>query len=73
MLTLLDAGLATVYKINPIISLWDDMLYYRENVQDVLLCEHQSVLGIKLILSDKKLNSFCVFSSGEVQKMLGSK
>lgn len=56
MLTLLDASLATVQKMNPIISLWDDVLYYGENVQDVLLCEHRSVLGIKLIFSEKKLN-----------------
>lgn len=54
---MLDAGLATVQKINPIISLRDDVLYYRENVQDVLLCEHRFMLGIKLILLDKKLNS----------------
>lgn len=56
-LTLLDAGLATVQKINPIVSLWDDVLYYGEDVQDVLFGEHRSVLDIKLILSDKKLNS----------------
>lgn len=57
VLTLLDACLAAVQKINPVIRLWDDVLYYWENVQDVLLGEHRSVLGIKLILSDKKLYS----------------
>lgn len=54
---MLDFGLPALEEMKGIGGFRVDVLYDREDVQDVLFGEHRSVLDIKLILSDKKLNS----------------
>lgn len=51
MLTLLDLRLTTTQEIESIVGPGTDVLYYGENVKDVLFSEHSSVLRIKVILS----------------------